>query len=80
MKDFRQPRSWIWHPGVAVLAAVVAVVGFVADMSQTVSDRPVAVSLVAAAAVALVTGFYLTVLAPLPDEIQPEHNWWAGGS
>jgi hypothetical protein len=80
MKDFRQTRSWIWHPGVAALAAVVAVVGFVADMSQTVLDPLLAVAVVVAAGVALVTGFFLTVLAPLPDEIQPDHDWWAVGA
>ncbi len=80
MKSARQQRSWIWHPGVAVLATAVAILTFVAGMSQTLSDPPVAVAVVAAAGVALVTGFFLTVLAPLPTEKQPGYDWWAVGA
>lgn len=80
MNDFREPRSWIWHPVVAVLATVVAIVGFVAAMSQTLSDPPVAVVYVAGAGVALVTGFFLTVLAPLPAEDDTPYNLWAVGT
>ena len=80
MKDFRQTRSWIWHPGIAVLAAAVAVVAFGVWMSQVHMDLPVAVSVVAAAGVDLATGFYLTMFWPLPDEEQPEHNWWPVGT
>jgi hypothetical protein len=72
-------RSWIWHPGVAVLAAVVGAVGFAADLSQTLSDPPVAVAVVVAGATALVMGAYLTVLTPTSDEEQPQYNWWAAG-
>jgi hypothetical protein len=80
MRNSREPRSWIWHPGVAVLAAVVAIVSFVASMSQTHSDPPVAVAFVLAAVVALVTGLFLIVLAPMPTETHDDHNWWAIGA
>ena len=70
----------MWHPGVAVLAAVVAIVGFVAAMSQTLSDPPVAVALVLAAGIALVTGLYLIVLAPMPTETHEDYKWWAIGT
>jgi len=80
MNDARWGHSWIWHPGVAALAAAVAVLAFVAGMSQTLSDPPVAVAVVTAVGVALVTGFFLTVLAPLPTEKQPSYDWWAVGA
>ncbi|HEX7496921.1 MAG TPA: hypothetical protein VF344_00440 [Candidatus Limnocylindrales bacterium] len=80
MRNSREPRSWMWHPGVAVLAAVVAIVGFVASMPQTLSDPPVTVAFVLAAAVALVTGLFLIVLAPMRTETHDDHKWWAIGT
>lgn len=80
MNDARWRHSWIWHPGVVALATAVAILAFFASMAQTLSDPPVAVAFVLAAGVALVTGFFLVVLAPLPDEKQPEYNWWVGGT
>lgn len=80
MNDAWWRHSWIWHPGVVALATAVAILAFFASMAQTLSDPPVAVAFVLAAGVALVTGFFLVVLAPLPDEKQPEYNWWVGGT
>jgi len=80
LKNSREPRAWMWHPGMAVLAAVVAIVGFVASMSQTLSDPPVAVAFVLAAAVALVTGLFLIVLAPMPTETHEDRKWLAIGT
>ena len=80
MNDARWRHSWIWHPGVAVLAAVVAIVGFVASMSQTLSDPPVAVGFVLAAGVALVSGLFLIVLAPMPTEAHEDYKYWAIGT
>lgn len=80
MKDFREPRSWIWHPVVAVLATIVAIVGFVAAMSQTLSDAPVAVAFVVAAGAALVTGVFLIVFAPMPTDTREDYKWWAVGT
>lgn len=79
MAETRWARSWFWHPSVAVLAAVVAIVGFVASMSQTLSDPPVAVAFVLAAGVALVTGLFLIVLAPMPTETHEDYKRWAIG-
>ena len=64
----------------AVLAAVVAIVGFVASMSQTLSDPPVAVAFVVAAGVAVVTGLFLIVLAPMPTEAHEDYKYWAIGT
>jgi hypothetical protein len=80
MKDVRQPRSWIWHPGVAVLAAVVAIVDFVAHLSQALSDPLLAVAVMVAACVAVASGFFLTVLAPLPAEEHTNYDWWSVGT
>jgi hypothetical protein len=78
--ETRWGRTWFWHPGVAVLAAVVAIVGFVASMSQTLSDPPVAVAFVVAAGVAVVTGLFLIVLAPMPTDTHEDYKWWAIGT
>ena len=80
MTETRWGRTWFWHPGVAVLAAVVAIVGFVASMSQTLSDPPVAVAFVVAAGVAVVTGLFLIVLAPMPTDTHEDYKWWAIGT
>lgn len=80
MAETRWVRSWFWHPSVAVLAAVVALATFVAGMSQTFSDPPLAAAVVAASVAAVASGFYLTVLAPLPAEEGPDYDWWAVGA
>ena len=64
----------------AALAVVVAILGFVASMSQTLSDPPVAVAFVVAAGVALVTGLFLIVLAPMPTDTHEDYQWWAVGT
>lgn len=80
MDNSRQLQSWAWHPGAAVLAAVVAIVGFVASMSQTLSDPPVAIAFLVAAGVAVVTGLFLIVLAPMPTEAHEDYKYWAIGT
>jgi hypothetical protein len=80
MKNSREPRSWIWHPGVTVLAAGVAIAAFAASMSQTLSDPPVAFAFVVAAGVALATGLFLIVLAPMPTDTHEDYKWWAIGT
>jgi hypothetical protein len=80
MSDSERRHSWIWHPMVATLAAVVGVVGFVAALSPSLSNPPLAASFVAAGGVALVTALYVTVLTPRPNEARPEYNWWIAAS
>jgi hypothetical protein len=79
MNNSRQLQSWAWHPGVAVLAAVVAVAAFIVGLSRTLGDPSATVAIVVIAGVALVTGFYLTVFAPMPAEKQSNYDWWAVG-
>lgn len=80
MNDARWRHSWIWHPVVAVLAVVVAILASVAAVSQTLSDPPVAVAFVVAAGVAVVTGLFLIVLAPMPTDTHEDYKWWAIGT
>ena len=80
MRNSREPRTWIWHPGVAVLAVIVAVVAFVVGLSRTLEDPPTTVAVVVAAGVALVTGLFLIVLAPLPTDEDEDYKWWAIGT
>jgi hypothetical protein len=80
MTETRWGRTWFWHPGVAVLAAVVAIVGFVASMSQTLSDPAMALAFVVAAGGALVTGLFLIVFAPMPTDTYEDYKWWAIGT
>lgn len=80
MKDVREPRSWMWHPGVAVLAVIVAVAAFIVGLSRTLGDPSATVAIVVVAGVALVTGFYLTVFAPMPTDRHEDYKWWAIGT
>jgi hypothetical protein len=80
MAETRWAGSWIWHPGAAVLAVIVAVVAFIVGLSPTLGDPPTTAAVVVAAGAALVSGFYLIVFAPTPTETRVDYKWWAIGS
>ncbi len=57
-----------------------AIAAFTVNLSRTLGDPSATVAMVVVSGVALVTGFYLIVFAPLPTATHEDYKWWAIGT